>query len=130
MVAQVLGTEVLDCTGSCMRECNLVNVRLPLDLEKIEKPRSIPEWLKITGVRESGIYYQIIDYRGQFYWRISAMIYLEEADFRKGADILKALCVRILNGEHAGESAEFSKWETSSEKSDLDTPKTGSCPEF
>ncbi|KAK7959099.1 uncharacterized protein PG986_003953 [Apiospora aurea] len=73
IAAEVFGTEVMDCPGSSMRQCNFANAR---------------------GVEESGIYFQTFPYYGQWLWRLSGMIYVEEADFRKGAEVLKALCER------------------------------------
>ncbi len=102
VAAEVLGTDVMDSPGSCMRDCNFANVRLPLD-DPAATPSAdaVTAWLKATGVRESGIYFQTIIHRGHWYWRLSGTVYVEEADFRKGAEVLKALCERIRKGEHA-----------------------------
>lgn len=94
----------MDTPGSCLRNCNFANVRLPIDLESVPNPEGITMWMKITGVNESGAYYQTIIYRGHLYWRVSGTIYVEEADFRKGAEILKGLCERANKGEHVQKS--------------------------
>lgn len=124
VVAEILGTDILDAPNSCVRNCNFANVRLPIDADKVQDPDKVQEWLKITSVKESGIYYQAYRYRGHFYWRLSGMIYLEEADYRKGAEVLKALCVRVQNGEHVKKTRRPSDGESTSEDTPPDTPVT------
>ena len=105
LTAEILGTDVLDHPNSCMRECNFANVRLPLDFDAIKDREAVPEWMKTTGLRESGIYFQIVTYRGYWYWRLSGMIYLEEADYATGAHVLKDLCDRVKAEEHLSSRA-------------------------
>lgn len=114
IAAAVFGTEVMDCPGSSMRQCNFVNVHLPLVMEGdvgddgtssvVAIPREhghmVADWIKARGVEESGIYFQTFPYYGKWLWRLSGMIYVEEADFRKGAEVLKALCERVRRGEY------------------------------
>lgn len=104
IVAEALGTDIMDSPGSCLRNCNFANVRLPLDLKSIPSPESITLWMKKTGVKESGTYFQTIIYRGHLYWRLSGVIYVEEADFHKGVQVLKGLCERVKKGEHVQKS--------------------------
>ncbi|KAI1496974.1 putative aminotransferase family protein [Biscogniauxia marginata] len=129
VAAEILGTEIMDIEGSCMRQCNFANVRLPLELDEANTSAATPRaasttpgegqgkkdasrkvdpkhagkvslWLKVTGVKESGMYFQTCFYRGVWWWRLSGMIYLEVDDFRRGAEVLKALCERVRDGEH------------------------------
>ncbi|KAH7031581.1 putative aminotransferase family protein [Microdochium trichocladiopsis] len=100
IVADMFGTEILDHPGSCMRKCNFANVRLPLDYAAFEIPDTVVYWIKKTAVEESGVYFQLVGFQGAFYWRISGMIYLEEDDYRKGAEVLQKLCARVEKGEH------------------------------
>lgn len=100
VAAEILGTEVMDSAGSCLRDCSFANVRLPIDLAATPSPDAVTPWLKVTGNAENGIYYQTILYRGHWYWRLSGTVYLEEADFRRGAEVLKTLCERVAKGEH------------------------------
>ncbi len=101
--AKILGTEVMDVAGSCLRDCCFANVRLPLEVGagKIEPENAgkVTGWLKATGYRESGMYFQTILYRGAWWWRISGMIYVEVEDFERGAEVLRDLCVRAQKGE-------------------------------
>lgn len=125
LTVEVLGTDIMDCPGSCLRECNFANVRLPIDAAVVKAPERVQEWIRVTGVRESGIYYQVVYYRDVFYWRISGMIYLEEADYRKGAEVLNVLCVRVRANEHAPEDLASSDEAVGFGD---DTSTEGSCP--
>ncbi|KAI1638645.1 hypothetical protein F4809DRAFT_599167 [Biscogniauxia mediterranea] len=115
LAAEILGTEVMDCEGSCLRQCNFANVRLPLELapttptgeenkkQKLLDPKhagKVTPWLKAAGVRESGMYFQTVLYRGAWWWRLSGMVYVEAGDFGRGAEVLRALCARARDGEH------------------------------
>ncbi|KAI0856681.1 putative aminotransferase family protein [Xylaria cubensis] len=101
--ASILGTEVMDVAGSCMRECNFANVRLPLIISDSGKEGTIRPldakraimWFKETGVKESGTYFQTCLYRGALWWRLSATVYVEVEDFKKGARVLLELCERV-----------------------------------
>ncbi|KAI0597430.1 putative aminotransferase family protein [Biscogniauxia sp. FL1348] len=121
LAAEILGTEIMDCAGSCLRQCNFANVRLPLELatttnttntttttattgeQQLLDPKhagKVTPWLKVTGVRESGMYFQTVLYRGAWWWRLSGMVYVEADDFGRGAEVLRALCERVRRGEH------------------------------
>ncbi|KAI1073829.1 putative aminotransferase family protein [Whalleya microplaca] len=120
VAAEILGTDIMDCPGSCLRNCFFANIRLPLKLDTEDtsslasEPRQgkvdpkhaakVSDWFKSTGVRESGIYFQTLLYRASWWWRISGMVYVEEADFRKGAEVMRGLCERVRKGEHVTES--------------------------
>ncbi|KAI1474570.1 putative aminotransferase family protein [Daldinia eschscholtzii] len=105
--AEILGTSIMDTPGSCMRDCFFANVRLPLELGtdgpgKVDPAHAgkVCDWFKETGSRESGIYFQTEFYRDVWWWRISGMVYVDVDDFIRGAEVLKALCARVRNGEH------------------------------
>lgn len=106
----------MDTPGSCIRDCYFANVRLPLELgngsgvdvsspgkKKEVDPAhadAVSDWFKETGVRESGVYFQTVLYRGVWYWRVSGMVYVGVEDFKRGAEVLKGLCERVCKGEH------------------------------
>ncbi|KAI1374026.1 putative aminotransferase family protein [Hypoxylon crocopeplum] len=107
VAADILGTDIMDCAGSCLRDCSFANVRLPLELGTNSPGKVDPEyadkvsdWFKVTGIRESGMYFQTVFYRDVWWWRISGMIYVGVEDFRRGAEVLKGLCERVRMGEH------------------------------
>ncbi|KAI1819997.1 putative aminotransferase family protein [Xylaria intraflava] len=109
IAAKILGTEVMDIAGSCLRDCNFSNVRLPLEVAgEGSGPGGIPAadgdraalWIKATGSREAGCFFQTCFYRGKFWWRLSGMIYLDVEDFRKAAEVVKGICERAARGEY------------------------------
>ncbi|KAI2622335.1 putative aminotransferase family protein [Hypoxylon sp. NC1633] len=107
VVAEILGTDIMDCAGSCLRECLFANVRLPLEIGndapgKVDPAHAekVTDWLKTIGIRESGMFFQTVLYRGAWWWRLSGMIYVEVEDFKRGAEVLKGLCERVRKGEH------------------------------
>ncbi|KAI1141983.1 putative aminotransferase family protein [Hypoxylon sp. FL0543] len=105
--ADILGTSIMDCGSSCLRDCFFANVRLPLEMGtdgpgKVDPAHAnkVSDWFKVTGIRESNTYFQTCLYRDVWWWRISGMVYVEVDDFRRGAEVLKGLCERVRNGEH------------------------------
>ncbi|KAI1265693.1 putative aminotransferase family protein [Xylariaceae sp. FL1019] len=110
-VATIFSTEVMDCPDSCIRDCSLHNVRLPVKLTKeegstnaihVDDVAKVVLWFKIMGVKESGMYFQTCAYRNSMYWRLSGQIYVDVEDFRRGAAVLKGLCERAMEGEYRG----------------------------
>ncbi|KAK8029653.1 hypothetical protein PG993_010944 [Apiospora rasikravindrae] len=130
IAAEVFGTEVMDCPGSSMRQCNFANVRMPLVMRggvgdsdaaiPREHGHLVADWIKVRGVEESGIYFQTFPYYGKWLWRLSGMIYVEEADFRKGAEVLRALCERAQRGEYLPEKED----DGDSDEAPFDTPSS------
>ncbi|KAI0536620.1 aminotransferase family protein-like protein [Xylaria digitata] len=108
VAAQILRTEIMDCTNSRMRECYFANVALPLKIGEEEgkiplsHAKKVIQWFKEMGVSESHCYFQICVYRAAFWWRLSGMIYVDVQDFSKGAEILEGLCERARRGEYIG----------------------------
>lgn len=105
-VAAILGTDIMDAPGSCIRDCAFANVRLPLEQglgeSQVDPAHAhvVSDWFKETGSRESGMYFQTVLYGGVWYWRVSGMVYVEVEDFRRGAEVLRGLCERVRRGEH------------------------------
>ncbi|OJD32002.1 aminotransferase family protein [Diplodia corticola] len=117
--AKILGTEVLDNATRTMGACFFANVRLPLSLAKCEdvaKARAkarggdvvlaeaevlarVKNWAAGVMVREYGGFQALIEYGGGWWSRLSAMVYLEVADFEWAAGVLKEVCERAERGE-------------------------------
>ncbi|KAL0264749.1 hypothetical protein SLS55_000700 [Diplodia seriata] len=119
--AQILGTELLDNSSNTLSRCFFANVRLPLALEaceaaaekaaaarekegkrvvtKAEVPALVKNWAAATMVREYGGFQALIEYGGGWWARLSAMVYLEVADFEWAAGVLKEVCERAERGE-------------------------------
>ncbi|KAL1615411.1 hypothetical protein SLS54_009065 [Diplodia seriata] len=119
--AQILGTELLDNSSNTLSRCFFANVRLPLALEACEAaaekaaaarekegkrvvtnaevPALVKNWAAATMVREYGGFQALIEYGGGWWARLSAMVYLEVADFEWAAGVLKEVCERAERGE-------------------------------
>ncbi|KAI1123842.1 putative aminotransferase family protein [Nemania abortiva] len=121
LAASIFGTSVLDTPGSCTRQCNFANIRLPLEIADDSGPgedgltengtrkdgkidpahaKRVTLWFKKIGVKEAGCYLQTCPYAGAFWWRLSSMVYLDLEDVRMGAEVLKGLCERAKKGEY------------------------------
>ncbi|KAB2577923.1 Hercynylcysteine sulfoxide lyase [Lasiodiplodia theobromae] len=120
-VAALLGTEVLDNATRTMGRCFFANVRLPLALAvceeaaaaaapqreregkraiaKAEVPALVKNWAARTMVKDYGGFQALIEYGGGWWARLSAMVYLEMADFEWAAGVLKKVCERAERGE-------------------------------
>lgn len=110
-VAALLGTEVLDNEAATLGRCFFANVRLPLSLAACEAQAQakgvardvvqakVKAWAAEVMVREYGGFQALVEYGGGWWARLSAMVYLEMADFEWGAGVLKKICERVERGE-------------------------------
>ncbi|KAI9044096.1 putative aminotransferase family protein (LolT) [Aspergillus affinis] len=126
LVAEALGTEVLQepglgakGEGSLFRKCAMTTVRLPIrvteqgaaDEEKVTVeeqdgkmvtvvPRplvaAVLAWFRVELFR-AGTFVPVFEYRGYFWTRLSAQVYLERSDFEWLAGILNGLVARVRN---------------------------------
>ncbi|KAI3391572.1 hypothetical protein diail_7064 [Diaporthe ilicicola] len=104
--ARVLGTEIMDNeVGELLRQCAMVTVRLPVEIRSAEKGTpgvpveqapGVQAWICETLVRKYNTFIAIIWYKGRWWARFSAQIYLEESDFVWGAKVLKELCETVM----------------------------------
>lgn len=122
-VAAILDTEVLDnAAGSLTRQCCMVNVRLPLRVavSSATKDRQENQSLnpdtsaaipasdvsKVTQYLSSACIYEystciaFIFYKGSWWARLCAQIYLELEDFEFGGRVIKQLCEKIEEGAY------------------------------
>ncbi len=106
LVAEILGTDVMENETKTLTKCSFVNVRLPLEIG--DGPGQVQEkdmylvavWMTATLVRESDIYSPIFFHARKFWTRLSGQIYLDLGDFEKGAKALKTVCERGRSGEY------------------------------
>lgn len=99
-VAKVLGTEVLSTDPAKgaqdeLRQCALVNVRLPLDPTKLGPAF---HFIVETTMREFDSYIPCVEYKGHLWARFSGQVYLEMSDFEFAAKMLKGLCEKFEAG--------------------------------
>lgn len=114
LVADSLGTEVMNIDSSRMTQCCFANVKLPFTFENQraslarDSPRSIPladigalqKWLNITAAKEYDTYLQIAFHSGFMWVRLSGQTYLGLEDFEWIGPRLKTLCSRAKQGEY------------------------------
>jgi len=107
-VAEILGTEYMECEEGTLRECNMSNVRLPLDVEEIAKMCArrgepfngdqVRDWITFKCMRGHGVFMAFVYYNNAWWVRLSSQIYLDLSDFGKAAGVLKRVCEDVRNG--------------------------------
>lgn len=104
LVADILGTHILENSTNTITDCCMVNVALPLDFklgrvpgEDTVKPESVlaaVAWLDDTMVDEYKTFIAIFYFQNQWWARLSGQIYLDLSDFEWTGKALKELCER------------------------------------
>ena len=103
--AEILGTEVMDNSTHTLRNCAFAMIRLPIEIGdekgmvKERNKMAVTQWIGRQGVEEWHTFFATGLYKEQWWWRVSAQIYLEVADVEWGAEKLKELCERVSRGE-------------------------------
>lgn len=104
LVAGMLGTQVMDNTqGTLSQENAMVNIELPLPINKVELGMKGPGHVVQWGQKTSMEYQTFIPFfwHADAWWvRLSAQVYLELSDFGKAGSVLQRICRRIEGGEH------------------------------
>ncbi|KAF2668480.1 PLP-dependent transferase [Microthyrium microscopicum] len=98
IVCKILGTEVLENEDNTLQNCAFSNVRLPLDAAAIQSMAET-HWMLRTLFYQHNTSMVVLWYAGVFWTRLSAQVYLEEADFERGGHLLLELCGRVTNGD-------------------------------
>jgi len=121
-VAEFLGTRVFENSKGTLGRCAMVNVGLPLALEgdgtglEDGKARDedadallqikrgdeglVTNWIQRRLIEEYGTFTAMFMYRGRWWTRLSAQVYLQMEDFEWVCKPLKDLCERAANGEY------------------------------
>jgi hercynylcysteine S-oxide lyase len=109
LVAESLGTWVLENEEGTLGNCAFSNVRLPLDVQELLKVSGAPDeasigakirdWMSLVVVNEYSSFMAFMWYAGAWWVRLSAQVYLELEDFERAAEILKEVSERVKNGE-------------------------------
>ncbi len=107
-VASLLGTEVLANDSGSIQQCCFTNVRMPLTFGAdgdgeydvpLSHAQAVWDWIYERAADDYDTYFQIKYYKGAFWVRFSAQIYLDIEDFEWGAKTLLGLCKRVRQGE-------------------------------
>lgn len=110
-VASILGTEVLDNSTHTMTQCFMGNVRLPIDVRLVEEAgvkaglkreevgSLVRDWMKKALANEYHTFMLVLWYRGMWWARLSAQVYLDMDDYEWAGKTLSELCQRVTKGE-------------------------------
>lgn len=121
LVAEGLGTEMLDNSTGTLSQCCMSNVRLPISPAKVkelaakagvdeaEVGGAVRDWFSKTLIDDYATFIQSLYYDGAWWARFSGQVYLELKDFEWAVETLKKLCAR----------AEAGDWITTEKKSQL-----------
>jgi len=109
LVAERLGTKIMDNSDHMVTDCGLVNVILPLtsSKEKIEGVETIDPafaslagwWMQEIMVNEYKTFIAMGCYQGQWFARFGGQVYLDLDDFEWAAKVLKEVCTRAARQE-------------------------------
>ena len=91
----VAGAEVVD--GRDAGRCALVNLRLPVKVAEGDRAKVVG-YIHERLMEEFETFISVFEYYGEIWARVSGQIYLERADFVKGAEAMAVLIKRINDG--------------------------------
>ncbi|KAG2188604.1 hypothetical protein INT44_001359 [Umbelopsis vinacea] len=100
LVAKILNTEVMENEEKTLTAL-MVNVRLPLVAH--ENDGYYMERFLEEGAFKRKCFAPGYKYKGAWYTRLSAQVYMEESDFEKAAYVLKAICEQLEQERLEGE---------------------------
>ncbi|KAI9757433.1 MAG: hypothetical protein M4579_003449 [Chaenotheca gracillima] len=119
LVAEALGTEVLDNKTETLTRCCLVNVRLPFVAMTPSTPTpevgmlggklpiagidikyadTVVGWMQRAMADDGSTFIAIFFHNGSWYARLSAQVYLTIDDFGFGARVLEDVCEKVRFG--------------------------------
>jgi hypothetical protein len=115
IVAERLGTRVMENEEGTLGACAFSNVALPLDASRLvalaerraaageKAPQTLAidvvQWMSRVISREYKTF-MALNWHGHEWWvRLSAQVYLEDADFERAGSILKEVCKRVERGD-------------------------------
>lgn len=112
LVADKLGTKVMDNSTGTLTNCGMVNVALPIwsgeagegakETDTVLTPEDTQkafQWMLTTMIDDYYTFMALFINGGRMWARISAQVYLDEEDFGRAAEVLEALCSRVANRE-------------------------------
>lgn len=112
LVADILGTRVLDNKTNTYTDCCMSTVLLPIELST-EEPVTLPwkgrrvsvsDWMQQTLIEDYQTYLPVFPFKGRWWTRLSGQIYLEMSDFEWTGHTLVELCGRLRQALSSGKS--------------------------
>lgn len=100
-LARMLGTDVMENEeGTLTKDCAMVNVRLPLDPERLTSNfQEIFIWMQKMMMERYNTFAPVFMHAGKVWVRVSGQIYLKDEDFEFLGSVLVALCKDIVENE-------------------------------
>lgn len=110
IVSAHLGTKILENDAQTLGRCSFSNVLLPLSVRDltggdVAKAVEIGQWIAKVLIEEYETFIAIIFYGNAWWVRLSAQVYLTEADFEWAGRTLEEVCGRVNAGEWKGKEA-------------------------
>jgi selenocysteine lyase/cysteine desulfurase len=104
LVANILGTEIMDNSTHTLTDCCLVNIRLPLKASPTKIPGvntvdlqhgfTATQWMQKKLIEEHNTFIVIYFFQNQWWTRLSGQVYLDMSDFEWAGQKLKEICER------------------------------------
>lgn len=104
IVAEILGTEVLENAEGTLGACAMTNVRLPLGdapaaaVNDEASSEDVGSWIMKTMITQRATSVSVFPYAGAWWVRLSAPVYVTEDDFRHAGLQLLELCEQVSDG--------------------------------
>jgi selenocysteine lyase/cysteine desulfurase len=111
LVAEILGTRILDNKAGTLTDCNLVNILLPVSIG-IEKgegesdgaengvKKRVFDWMLNTLIVDYKTFMPVFWFQDAWWVRLSSQVYLDMEDFEWAGRALRDLCDRVQRGEY------------------------------
>lgn len=111
LLAEALGTEMMDNKTKTLSQCCMSMVRLSIDVRKAQQVgerigikrgqigMKVALWIQKKMVDDYNTFLQTLYYGGAWWIRLSGQVYLELSDFERVIPLLKELCERAEKGE-------------------------------
>lgn len=112
--AEMLKTEVMENEEGTLTKCGMSMVRLPVDVAEVQSllkdadiemeeydiGTKVRDFLTMRMARDHNTFMALTVLYANAWWvRLSTTVYLDEADFEKGAEILLAVCKKLRTGD-------------------------------
>ncbi|PKS13270.1 hypothetical protein jhhlp_000041 [Lomentospora prolificans] len=112
LIAERLGTQVLDNSTGTLTNCSMANVALPIwvgqpgpkakDTDTVltaEESAKSFQWILNTLMHDYNTFLALFIHDGRYYARVSAQVYLDLDDYEYGAKALQDVCARVAKKE-------------------------------
>lgn len=113
LVAERLGTKVMDNSTGTLTNCAMANVALPIwsgeagvdakETDTVLSPEDAGkalQWMLTAMIEDYSTFMALFMHGDRMWVRISAQVYLGVEDYARAAEVLAALCARVVKKEY------------------------------